>query len=164
VTCRPGHPPRHEPFEKGNRFSVVSHGASSPRAIAARAAEIHDALLDAAPYLAEDRFLPAVSRYLSAAAREALLHDHITRVSQEKGVGAVPVRLWPEATAAARLAAKLGSDLGLDPHGYARIRALSVGANVGQATLADLAATGKAIRERRDAELAAEALEEGGDA
>lgn len=150
MTCRPGHPPRHPAFEKGNQFSLVTHGADSPRAIAARAAEIHDELLAHAPYLNEARFLPAVSRYLSAASREALLHDHIVKVSAEKGAGAVSSRLWEQVTAAARLAAKLGSDLGLDPIGHARIRALSVGAEATEHGLTDLMAQGRAIRQARN--------------
>ena len=75
MTCRPDHAPRHPDFEEGNTFSLV-HGGDSPRAIAARAEQIHAELLAHAPYLNEPRFLPAVSRYLQAAAREALLHDH----------------------------------------------------------------------------------------
>jgi len=140
------------PFEDGNTAALV-HGADSPRAIAARADEVHEALLEHAPYLDEPRFIPAVSRYLQAAAREALLHDHIVAVSASKGPGAVSSRLWEQATAATRLAAKLGSDLGLDPIGHARIRALSVGADVAQESLADLAERGAAIRRRRQAEL-----------
>ncbi|MGA7419287.1 MAG: hypothetical protein WBW80_14930 [Acidimicrobiales bacterium] len=152
MTCRPGHAPRHPDFEPGNTFSLV-HGADSPRAIAERAEEIHGALLDAAPYLDEPRFLPAVSRYLQAAAREALLHQHIVDTSDAKGPGAVSSRLWEQATAAARLSAKLGSDLGLDPLGHARIRALSVGAEATQAGLSDLRERGRKHVERRNAEL-----------
>ena len=130
------------PFERGHRLSLI-HGADSAGPIAAKAAEVHDELLSIAPYLAEDKFIPAVNRYLQAAAREALL-GHITAVSAEKGAGAVSSRLWEQATAATRLAAKLGSDLGLDPIGHARIRALSVGADENEATLDDLKAQGQA--------------------
>jgi hypothetical protein len=133
--------PRHPDFETGNK-AALTHGARSPRAIAAKAAEVHDELLTFAPYLSEEKFLPAVNRYLQAAAREALLHGHIVAVSAKDGPGSVSSRVWEQATAAARLAAKLGSDLGLDPIGHARIRALSAGAEVTEATLADLAATG----------------------
>lgn len=144
------------PFAPGNQLAVgntstLVHGATSPRAIAERAELVHGQLLQHAPYLAEPKFLPAADRYLKAAAREALLHAHIERVSADKGPGAVPARVWEQATAAARLAAKLGSDLGLDPIGHARIRALSAGADVSEASLADMAAEGKAIRERAQA-------------
>lgn len=80
---KPGPPPR------GNTWHLV-HGADSPRAIAAKAQQVHDELLTIAPYLAEEKFLPSVDRYLRAAAREALLDDHITAVSASKGTGAVP--------------------------------------------------------------------------
>jgi phage terminase small subunit len=57
-------------------------------------------------------------------------------------------RLLEVATAAARLAAKLGSDLGLDPIGHAKIRALGAGADASAAAadLASLSAAGKAAR------------------
>jgi hypothetical protein len=71
------------------------------------------------------------------------LHHHVVRVSAEKGVGAVPTRVFEQATAAARLAAKFGSDLGLDPIGHARIRSLSVTAEAAQATLGELMAEGR---------------------
>jgi hypothetical protein len=134
-------PSGHDPFEAGNEVAV-KHGGYSERYIAAKAAEVHAELLDLAPYLREAKFIPAVNRYLQAAAREALLHGHIVKLCDEKGPGAVPSRVWEQATAAARLAAKLGSDLGLDPLGHARIRALSAGAEATEASLADLAARG----------------------
>jgi hypothetical protein len=112
----PKHKPAHNyswpPFEDGNTASLV-HGSYSDRAISDRAVEVHSALLEHAPYLDEPRFIPAVDRYLKAAARESLLHDYITSVCDEKGPGAVPSRTWEQATAASRLSAKLGSDLGL---------------------------------------------------
>ena len=145
MTCRPGHPPRHPDFEPGNTLSL-KHGADSPRAIAARAAEVHSELLLAAPYLDDPKFIPAVSRYLEAAARESLLHQHIATLCESKGPAAVPSRVWEQATAATRLAAKLGSDLGLDPLGHARIRALSAGASVDEASREDLLARGREIR------------------
>jgi hypothetical protein len=49
------------------------------------------------------------------------------------------------------LAAKLGSDLGLDPLGHARIRALSAGASVDEASRDDLLARGRAVRAAREA-------------
>ncbi len=138
------------PFQPGHTLSTV-HGAESPRVIAAKAKEVHEALLECAPYLAEDKFLPAVNRYLTAAAREALLDNHIQSVSASKGAGAVPLRMWEQVTAAARLAAKLGSDLGLDPLGHARIRALSAGAEATQAAMTDLRQRGAALVEAQQA-------------
>jgi hypothetical protein len=138
---------RHPDFdsETGREIAVV-HGAESPVEIEKRAEVVHSALLEHAPYLDEPRFIPAVDRYLKAAARESLLHDHI-----EKLKGDVPMRVYEQATACSRLAAKLGSDLGLDPIGHARIRALSSGAAAVEQSLADLAAEGRGIAERRKA-------------
>jgi hypothetical protein len=142
-----------EPFKPGHELSL-KHGANSERVIAERAKVVHSELLTHAPYLAEERFIPAVNRYLRAASREALLDDWIRVVCDEKGAGAIPARTWEQATANARLAAKLGSDLGLDPIGHARIRALSVGAEASAASLDQLSATGRAIRERAEARIA----------
>lgn len=135
------------PFPVGNEVAL-RHGAYSERAIAERAEQVHEELLTFAPYLDEPRFLPAVQRYLSAAAREALLDEHIVTVCSENGPGAVPARVWEQCTAAARLAAKLGDDLGLSPIGHARIRALSAGADSSEATasLAELGAAGRRAR------------------
>ncbi len=108
-----------------------------------------------APYLDETRFYPAIQRYLEATAREALLHHHITDLSATEGPGKVPQRVWEAATAASRLASQLGSSLGLDPLGHAKIRALSVSADATQESLVDLQTRGKAIRQRRAQALAA---------
>jgi hypothetical protein len=95
-----------------------------------------------------------VARYLAAAAREVLLDEHIRKVCAEKGTGAVPSRTWEQVTACARLAARLGSDLGLDPIGHARLKAIAGHAELTQASLADLAERGAEIRARRMAEFA----------
>ncbi len=114
------------PFEAGNTASL-RHGARSPRAIAAKAAEVHSELVRHAPWLSEDRYAPAVARYLEAAARERLLGDYISTVCGDprKGPGSIPVRLWESAASTTRLAAKLASDLGLDPIGHGRLQVLA---------------------------------------
>jgi hypothetical protein len=140
-------------FEEGNGLALT-HGGDSPRVIAAKAKEVHASLLVLAPYLAEPIFAPQVSRYLEATAREQLLHQHIMAVSEEKGPGRVPQRVWEAATAATRLASKLADDLGLSPRGHAELKALAAGAEVAQASLADLAERGRVIREARLAEFA----------
>jgi hypothetical protein len=160
VTCRPGHPPRHPDFEPGNVLALT-HGAQSGRAIEARAAEVHEQLLELAPWCDRPHFLPSVSRYLQAAAREALLHSHIVRLSADKGPGAVPARVWESATAATRLAHTLAGDLGLTPLGEARLRAVAGTAAVTELSLADLMAQGAEIRRAAEARHAAEALEAG---
>ncbi|MDA8072338.1 MAG: hypothetical protein M0Z82_12275 [Actinomycetota bacterium] len=141
------------PFEEGNLVSVT-HGAGSERVVAERAKRVHAEILEVAPWLSEAHFAPAVARYLAAAAREALLDQHIRQVAEEKGAGAVPSRQWEQVTAAARLAARLGSDLGLDPIGHARLKAVASTAELSVRTLAELSAEGRQLRERAEARLA----------
>jgi hypothetical protein len=131
-------------FEPNNTAALV-HGAYSEAAIAERAADVRGELLAHAPYLDEARFYPAVHRYLTACAREQLAHEALmARGMAAKG----STRLLEVATAAARLAAKLGSDLGLDPIGHAKIRALWAGAGASEAaaSLAELGAEGRRAR------------------
>lgn len=134
---------------------ALKSGAYSPRAIAKMAEDVHERLLDVAPYLSDPVFAPQVSRYLEAAARERLIHRHIVAVSDEKGPGRVPQRLWEAATACTRLAAKLADQLGLSPRGHAELKAIAGHAELTQASLADLAERGAEIRARRMAEFAA---------
>lgn len=131
------------PFEPGHTLSTT-HGASSPRVIEAKAAEVHEQLLELAPWCNQPHYLPSVNRYLQAAAREALLHEHITTVSAAKGPRAVAARVWEQATAATRLAHTLAGDLGLTPLGEARLRAVAGSAAVTEHTLASVAAQGRA--------------------
>jgi hypothetical protein len=142
-----------EPFQSGNQVALT-HGARSERAIAEKAAEVHAELTTVAPWLSEAHFAPAVVRYLRAASREQLLDAHIAKVSAERGAGAVTPGVWEQVTAAARLAAKLGQDLGLDPIGHARLKAVASGAEISALWLADLAQEGKEIRQRREREAA----------
>lgn len=155
MTCRKGHAPRHPDFEAGNTAHLV-HGARSPRVIAERAAQVHAELLEVADWLEAEHFAPAVQRYLDAAATEALLMDFIRQVTAEKGVGKVPVRTWEQLTAARRLAAKLGQDLGLDPIGHARLRAVAGHAELVGRSVAEARAEGAEIRAHREAQIAQE--------
>ena len=141
------------PFEKGNTLALGT-GHDSPRAIEGKAEHVRATLLEVAPWLDEPAYAPAVARFLRAEARALLLHEHITRTAEEKGTAAVPSRTWEQATAADRLAAQLGNVLGLDPLGKARLQSLAAGTELTVRSLADLAAEGAAIRERRQAELA----------
>jgi hypothetical protein len=124
--------------------------------IAAKAAEIRPWIRTVAPWLDEPVYLPAVDRWLRAEARSLLLHDHITKVSEEKGVGAVASRLWEMAAATERLAARLGRDLGLDPTGRARLMATAYGAALNAATLADIREQGRGTKGFIDATAAGE--------
>ena len=121
--------------------------------IEARAAEVREQLLELAPWLDQAAFVPAVSRFLRAEARELLIHDFIVQVASESGAGAVPQRLWESATACANASMKASALLGLDPQSYARLRATTGHTTVTESTLADLAERGRAINRQRDAEI-----------
>ena len=138
------------PYKPGNVEALV-HGAESPRVIEGRAAQVHQQLTTVAPWLVEEHYAPALARYLRACAREELLHQHIERVTADGDVARVPVRLWEGVTAAARLAAKLGSDLGLDPLGHARLKAMTGTAALTEASLAEVLAAGRATRAATEA-------------
>ena len=147
MTCRPGHPPRHPPFEPGNRLAVV-HGAESPALVAERAELVHAELKEAAPWVT-DLDGEAVARYCQAEARSRMLHDHIEKTVTAKGVTGVPSRTWEQATAASRLAATLGGLLGLDPMSRARLQRDASQAGRNMADLEALAEQGRAARARR---------------
>jgi hypothetical protein len=139
----------------------LKHGAYSRKEIGKRAEIIHNQLLVVAPWLNEDHFAPAVNRYLIACAREQLAHEAVmSRDLLVKG----STRLLEVATTAARLAAKLGSDLGLDPIGHARLKATAASAELGVQSLEQLAAEGEKTLARRKAQLAADATAAADDA
>lgn len=146
------------PFEPGN-VVALRHGGTSERAIEAKAAEVRTRLFGLAPWLANEAFVPAVARFLRAEAREILLHQHIVETVATDGVDAVPQRVWEAANAAANVAIKASSVLGLDASSYARLRATTLGGDVAEQSLADLVAEGAAIRRRAGAVVAAEALD-----
>ena len=147
-----------EPYEEGNLASL-KHGGYSPRMIEQKALEVHAALTEYAPWLDRPEFAPTLVRYLEAASRERLIHDHIEKVCAEQGAGKVPVRLWESATSVARLAHKLADDLGLTPKGHATIAVLTGAAVQAGASIADLAAKGAELRERAASRIVTEAIE-----
>jgi hypothetical protein len=131
------------PFEKGHTLSLV-HGADSERSIAARAELVRPRLYEVCPWLHDTLDVIAVDRFLRAEARALMLHEHIVSVTEEKGAGKVPVRLWEQVTAADRLAAQLGNTLGLDPTGRARLQQTLAST---EAILADVEADGRRARQ-----------------
>jgi hypothetical protein len=132
---------RDEGFQPGHTLALV-HGAYSPVEIKARAELVHQALLGVAPWLSDDRYLISVARYLDATAREQLAHEAVmARAPGSKGW----TRLLETATAASRLAWRMGDELGLTPAGHARLQALVADAASAEQSLADLAAKGQAI-------------------
>lgn len=130
------------PFEPGHRLSTI-HGAYSPRAIEERAAQVHGALYEVAPWLSEDHYAPSVARYLQATAREALAHEALMAMAPgARGF----TRLLETATAASRLAWFMGDALGLTPAGHARLKMLVAGGEHAERSLADLASEGRRVR------------------
>jgi hypothetical protein len=147
VTSRPDHAPKHPDFEAGNALALKS-GAYSPRAIAEKAAHVHQELVLVAPWLDQPQYAPSLLRYLQATAREQLAHKAL--VDSPK----FSPRALEAATAAARLAWAMGDSLGLTPAGHARLRALMADAVGAEVSIADLAERGRLIMARRDAEFA----------
>jgi hypothetical protein len=123
------------PFQPGHTLSLV-HGADSPRTIEARAVIVRQELLAVCPWLDPDKDVIAVARFLRAEARALMLHEYVTSRPVEK----IPLRAFEQATAADRLAAQLGSILGLDPTGRARLQQTVASTEV---TLAELAEQGR---------------------
>ena len=104
-----------------NNMAHLKHGAFSERIISEHAAQIRALLLDRYEYLGDLVFLEALERYCRAEARAQLLHAFVMETAATEGVNAVRAYLWSEATRADALAAKTGSDLGLDPRGHSAI-------------------------------------------
>jgi hypothetical protein len=102
------------------------------------------------PELAEDRYAPALLLYLQAVARAQLAHRELTATAR------LSPRLLEAATSAARLAWQLGAELGLSPGGHARLKLLMADVAGAEVSVAELAARGREIRERRQAEFAQE--------
>jgi hypothetical protein len=130
------------PFKPENDAALV-HGAYSPAVIAERAAQVHDALIEVAPWVAERHYAPSVDRYLKATAREQLAHEALIGMNPgAKGF----TRLLETATAASRLAWHFGDQLGLTPAGHARLKILVAGGEHAEASLADLSEQGRRAR------------------
>lgn len=146
---------RDDGFAPGNEVAV-KHGAYSERAIAEKAATIRDALYETASWLDPDRDGLAVARFLRVEARCLLLQAAIEKQSAERGgPDKVSMRLYEQATSSDRLAGQLGSVLGLDPLGRARLQAQANSAEITTRSLADLAEEGRAIRVRAEQRIAA---------
>ncbi len=114
--------------EPGNTLAV-KHGAYSERAIAEKAVAIREGLYAVAPWLSGDSDVIAVARFLRVEARSLLLQAAIEKQAAERGgPDKVSAKLYEQATASDRLAAQLGSVLGLDPLGRARLQQQAAGA------------------------------------
>ena len=129
----------------------ITSGAWSEAEIARRAKHVHRALLAAAPWLQEDKYLPAVAIYLRSAARSELLDEFITRVAVDRGIEHVAARTLEQAVAASNRAFAQASALGLTPAGYSKLKILVAGAAGAEDSISRL------IREGTEARLAREA-------
>ena len=137
------------PFEEGNTVAL-KHGGYSESAITERAAEVTHHLFELAPWLAEDPvYVIPVARFVRVEARSQLLSEAIAAKAADCGILKVGPRILEAATACDRLAAKLADDLGFSPLGKARLKTYTAAGELGGATLAHLAETGRAIRQRR---------------
>jgi hypothetical protein len=130
------------PFEVGH-FVPVKSGARSPRIVASLSAAVADAIVEDHPWLADRRHALALSQLAGAEATRLLLQDYHERLAAEKGAGAISPRMVEAKATAERLAAKLAERVGVTPMGRARLAAVAVSAELGEAALADLAATGR---------------------
>jgi hypothetical protein len=142
------------PFEQGNTASLV-HGADSPRVIEAVARIVRDDVVEQAPWIVEPIFADALQRYCRAEARARLLSDHMFKLADDEGPHKVPIRLWESAVACDNAASKAAADLGLTPLARARLASLAATTEATHEGLARLSERGRAIRLRREAELAA---------
>jgi len=143
------HPENLVPVEPGNT-RAVTHGGYSEQAITERAAELTHHLLELCPWLAEDPvYVIPVARFVRVEARSQLLSEGIAAKAAKDGKLKVGSRLLDSAATTDRLAARLADDLGLSPLGKARLKTFTAAGELGAASLADLAETGRAIRRRR---------------
>ena len=141
-----------KPAEPDNKLAV-SHGAYSPVMVAAKADELRPMVMKAAPWTTAPEFAGTLELYVRTLATALLGLEHIAKVTEEKGYGAVPNRLVESVNAMTNTAMRAGTLLGLDPRAKAQIQALTASTESSLAGLAQLAQRGQAIRERRDAAL-----------
>lgn len=114
-------PRRNAPEFAPENTAAMTHGAYSPATVEALAADIAQAVVDAAPYTGLDRFAFALRAYSHAEARAELIRRHLD------GHGVLNNRNTPRTSllvmlAAAERAAHRGrQELGLSPESAVRI-------------------------------------------
>ena len=106
---------------------VWTHGARSPKRVAARAAAILEALTERIPAIGE-LTRDQVERYCEVQAKETLYGEYIDEVLTGErtvdgsiGVGAIPDRVIQNYIRLAALAQKMAQELGMDPTGLAKL-------------------------------------------
>jgi hypothetical protein len=139
------------PFEPGN-LAATTHGADSPRIMAAKASVLSESILVECHWLASPVFRDAIERWARATARAELLTAYILEVAEQHPEKIGP-RLWESASSADNAAGKAAADLGLTPLSQARLRSIIASTEATSAGLDALRAKGRAIRERRAAGL-----------
>jgi len=107
------------PFEKGNQVAI-RHGANSAAAIAETAEELRPRLFEIAPWLDPVLDVIAADRFLRVEARSLRLDNYLLSLDPE--ASARLHKVHEQATAASRLAAQLGTTLGLDYRSRMQLR------------------------------------------
>ncbi|WP_101844814.1 hypothetical protein [Zhihengliuella sp. ISTPL4] len=110
------------PFEPGNT-AAVTHGAHSSGIVDPLAAEYVQAAVDAAPYLALDRFAFALTAWARAEARCELLSRYLDRHGVQNNRGTPRMSILATLATSERAAARGRDALGLTPDSAARIAA-----------------------------------------
>ena len=146
------HPIVPAPVESGNTIAVKS-GVYSPAIIGAKADDLRPIITEVAPWTAAPEFFGALELYVRTLATAMLGLEYIEQVVADKGYGKVPPRLVETVNAMTNTALRAGSLLGLDGRSKAQIMALSASTESSLPSLDGLSETGRAIRQRRQAEL-----------
>ena len=139
-TWQPNPNPRHADFAPGNAMART-HGANSLTFVRERARPMAADLVRLASWLGASEFEPDLENLAKAIAETRILADSV-RALTDAGK-AVPPRQWEQLASFRRLVHKISTDMGLSAVGRARLAALTTSADIGQATLADLAEQGR---------------------
>lgn len=139
------------PFEAGN-FAAKRHGATSPRVVAPVAAELAEALIEAAPWCSGAAFSAEVESWSWAEARCRLLRVWL----DERGFldeDGVPRPALAELHRAESAAARGRQQLGLSPAAWAKLlSAFSTAGADAEGVLEHLTAQGRKVLEARGSE------------
>ncbi len=153
--------PNPHPLPTGDRGQglAVRHGMHSESLVNLKADELRPRVIASAPWVAAPEFSGTLDLYIRALATALLGLEYIAQVTAEKGYGKVAPRTIETVNAMTNTAMRAGTLLGLDPKAKATIMALSASTETSLAGLEQLAERGRAIRERRQAELRAHETE-----
>ncbi len=130
------------PFERGNTVAAT-HGGYSAALIAEDARDLAVQLVEAAPELAAPRYQLELESYCQLVAARRRLARSIANTPEGQEV---PLRRYETMATLANSALKSARDFGLTPAGHALLASVVTGTEIGQVTLADLAAQGRQTR------------------